>query len=139
MSKVVWVLFLLVNGRVSSGMDVPDPQRANRSADGLKRLADAYGVSSPTLDAVADAIIVRTQLSDSEYERRSVMDLVASIAEDEPTLASLEKGESLPDDVLRRMAELIASDPPPTVPEWDFMQKVLDDVSCVLKPPSTTR
>ena len=105
--------------------------------DGLKRLADAYGLSTRTLDAIADAIIARTQLSDDMYERGAVMDLVALIVEDVGTLTALEKGGKLPNDVLKRMANLIASDPPATVPEWDFLEIVLDDVRFVLRPPST--
>jgi len=115
----------------------PNPERLKRSADGLKRLADAYDVSTPTLDAIADAIIARTQLTDGKYERRAVMDLVAFIVEDVGTLISLETGGKLPDNVLNRMGDLIASDPPATVPEWDFLQIVLDNVRSVLRPPST--
>jgi len=117
----------------------PNPERLKRSADGLKRLADAYDVSTPTLDAIADAIIARTQLTDGKYEQRAVMDLVAFIVEDVGTLTSLETGGKLPDDVLNRMGDLIASDPPATVPEWDFLQIVLDNVRFVLRPPSTAR
>jgi len=116
----------------------PDPEMLKRSADGLKRLADAYDVSTPTLDAIADAIIARTQLTDDKYERGAVMDLVAFIIEDVGTLTSLEKGGELSNDVLTRMANLIASDPPATVPEWDFLQIVLDNVRFVLRPPSIT-
>jgi len=124
---------------VLSTMDgPPDPEMLKRSADGLKRLADAYDVSTPTLDAIADAIIARTQLTDDKYERGAVMDLVAFIIEDVGTLTSLEKGGELSNDVLTRMANLIASDPPATVPEWDFLQIVLDNVRFVLRPPSIT-
>ena len=114
----------------------PDPETLKRSADGLKRLADAYDVPTPTLDAIADAIIARTQLTDDKYERGAVMDLVAFIVEDVGTLTALEDCSELPKDVLERMGNLIASDPPATVPEWDFLQIVLDNVRFVLRPPS---
>lgn len=117
--------------------DPLDSGSSKRSADGLKRLAAAYEVSAPTLGAIADAIISRTQVIDSNYERGVVMDLVACVIEDEATLTTLEKGGNLPDDVLKRMAEVVASDPPATVPEWDFLQIVLDDVRFVLQSPST--
>lgn len=99
------------------------------SADRLKRLADAYDVSTGTVDAIADAIIVRTQLTDG-----AVKDLVAFILEDASTFAALEEGDKLSDEVLKRMAVLIANDPPATVPEWELLQIVLDDVRFVLKP-----
>ena len=101
-------------------------------------MADAYDVSTPTLDAIADAIVTRTLLTNSKYGRDAVMDLLAFIIEDVDTLTALERGHKLPDDVLQRMADLIASDPPATVPEWDFLQIVLDNVHFVLRPPSTT-
>jgi hypothetical protein len=115
--------------------DPSDPEKLKRSADGLTRLAEAYEVSTPTLDAIADAIIARTQLADAKYERGAVMELVAFIVGDVGTLTALEKGGKLPNGLLRRMADLIASDPPATVPEWEFLQIVLDDVRLVLRPP----
>jgi hypothetical protein len=65
------------------------------------------------------------------------MNLVAFIVEDVGTLAGLEKGGKLTNDVLERMANLIASDPPATWSEWDVLQIVLDNVRFALRPPST--
>ena len=110
----------------------PDRKSLKQSASGLRRLADAYDVSIPTLQAIADAIITRTELMDGEYQRSAVMDLIAFIIEDGEALTVLEKRGKLPDDVVSRMAELIASDPPATVPEWDLMQTVLNDMRFVL-------
>jgi hypothetical protein len=87
----------------------------------------------PHLDAIADAIISRTQLADDKYERGAVMDLVAFMVEDVGTSTALENGRKRPDDVLEQMADLIASDPPATVPEWDLLQMVLDYVRFVLR------
>ncbi len=113
------------------------PESLKRSADALKRLADAYDVSTPTLDAIAGAIIAGTRLTDGKYARDVVMNLVAFIVEDVGTLAALEKGGKLTNDVLERMDNLIASDPPATWSEWDVLQIVLDNVRFALRPPST--
>jgi len=108
-----------------------------QSADRLKHLADACDVSPPTLDGIADAIIARAHLTGGDYEQGAVIDVVAFIVEDAGVLNALEKGGKVPHHVLERMGELIASDPPATVPEWDFLQIVLDNVRAfVFKPPS---
>jgi hypothetical protein len=105
--------------------------------DGLKRLADAYDVPTPEIGAIADAIMARTQLT-GKPERAAVMDVIALIVKDMDTFNALETGHKLPPAVLKRMADLIASDPPATVPEWDFLQVILDDVRLVLGPPTTS-
>ena len=72
--------------------DPSDPEKFKRPANGLTRLAEAYDVSTPTLDAIADAIVARTQLTDAKDERGAVMDLVAFIVKDVGALTALEKG-----------------------------------------------
>lgn len=112
--------------------DSPDPRRPKDPSDRLRCLADAYEVRIPTLDSIADVIVARTKLVDGEYARGSVLDLLGLIVEDSEIFAALEKGEDLSKDLLKRMADVIASDPPANVPEWDFLQLVLDDVRSVL-------
>ena len=63
------------------------------------------------------------------------MDLLAFLVQDPGTLSLLEKGIRPRDDVIQQMAELIASDPPATVPEWDLVQTVIEDVQSVLSHP----
>lgn len=103
----------------------------SKSTAGLRRLGNVYGASA-TLGAIADAVIARAQLSSAASERRAVMDLLAFIVEDTDTLIALEKGNTPSDDVLKRMAEMIAIDPPATVPEWEFLQTVVENVRVAL-------
>lgn len=118
--------------------DVPNtgPRERGRSEPtaGLRRLGDAYAVPS-TLGAVADALIERAHLAGAVRERGPVMDLLALVAEDEDTLAALARGDAPSDDVLERMADLIAIDPPPTVPEWDFLQTIVQNLHRALAAP----
>ena len=95
-------------------------------------MADAYDVSSPTTAALADAIIARSGIQDGEYDRDAVANLIGFIAADASTLTELENGNELPNEVLHRMADLIASDPPATVPEWDLLEMVIGNVRAAL-------
>jgi hypothetical protein len=101
----------------------------------LARLAAAYGIATPTLDAVADAIVGRTQIDHGVPARNTVRELTDFVLEDESVFSALEKGDPLPDDVQKKMADLIASDPPATVPEWNILQNVLLDLRSVLHKP----
>lgn len=111
----------------------PSEPRRSEPPPGLRRLVDAYDVSA--IGAVADALIDSAHLTGAAGERGAVMDLLAFLVEDPDTLAALEAGDTLPDDVLKQMADLVASDPPATVPEWELLQTVLGDVRRALGAP----
>lgn len=117
-------------------MPASDPARSSRSepAEGLMRLSDAFAVSA-TLGAIGDALIARTHLTSGASDRRAVMDLLAFVVGDPDTLIALEQGDTLPDHVLKRLADLIAIDPPATVPEWEFLQTILEHVRLALHSP----
>lgn len=114
-------------------MPAPGPTNSRRlkSTAGLRRLGNVYGASA-TLGAIAEAVIASAQLSSAASEQRAVVDLLAFIVEDADTLAALEKGSTPSEDVLKRMADVIAIDPPATVPEWEFLQTVVENVRLAL-------
>ena len=97
----------------------------------LRRLSDAYDVPA-ALGAIADALISRTHLGGGAYERAAVMEILAFVAQDDNALTALETGGALPDAVLNHMSDLIAIDPPVTVPEWELLQAVLESLGRAL-------
>jgi hypothetical protein len=127
--------------RDAQGMPTSGPTERGRSERerpeptmGLRRLGRAFAVPS-TLGAVADALIARAHLAGAVCERGPVMDLLALVVEDPDTLRALERGDTPSDRVLERMADLIAIDPPATVPEWDFLQTILQSLRFALGAP----
>ncbi len=73
---------------------IDDAEKEQSMAAGpLQRFADAYGVPS-TLDAVADAIILRTQIPAGVNERGPVLEVVAMLIRDPDTLLMMSDHEA---------------------------------------------
>ena len=96
----------------------------------LQRLADAYGVAS-TLDAVADAIILRTRIPAGVNERGPVLEVVAMLVRDPDTLRLIADHEPLPDDLLAEMTRVI-DQYGPAMPVDTLVGIVLRDITLAL-------
>jgi hypothetical protein len=102
--------------------------------DSLDRLAGLYGVD-PTLDAVADAIIGRTDISHGINERAPVMAVVALLVRDPGTLDLMEAGDKLPL-ALRDEMTSTTDVHKPAMPSDLLVSLVLTDVNSILRQPS---
>lgn len=95
----------------------------------LERLAAAYGVPA-TLNAVADAIIDRTQITDAENERPAVLEVVAIVILGD-TLTTVRDG-TLSDGRLAEMARAVEPYSPAMAAE-SLVTIVLTDVWTALQ------
>lgn len=106
------------------------------STAALQRLADAFG-SEATLDAVADAIITRSQkdlswLTYGRNERGSVLGMVSVLVDHEGALAALENHDPLPQGTVEAMSEQVRINPPETIEPDAFLGIVLSQIRAVL-------
>ena len=106
------------------------------STSALQRLADAFG-SEATLDAVADAIITRSQkdlsrLTYGQNEWRSLLGMVSVLVDHEGALAALESHDPLPQGTVEAMSEQVRLNPPETIEPDAFLGIVLSQIRAVL-------
>ena len=98
----------------------------------LRQLADAFG-AEPTIDAVADAIIAKSQTEAAKLtygpdERVTVIGIISVLVEHKDALTAIEVHERLPPDILGEMKQKALAHPPETIPSDEFVNVVLGHV-----------
>jgi hypothetical protein len=111
--------------------DQPTPPGGASSGqmERLRWLADAYGCD-PTIDAVADQIIRRTQISAGANERGPVLEVVSLITRDEETLDALRSTGDLPASLGAEMETAVARYEP-AMPAATLVELALGNVRIV--------
>lgn len=96
--------------------------------ENLERLAGFYD-ASPTLDAVADAIIRDTVLTVGQNERDAVMGVLAVVVNRDEVVPALEHGDPLMADAVDEMARAVERhNIPVTMPPGTFVEVVVADL-----------